>query len=66
MEEEQVDQHQTNDDFTLWTITGDNKEGYHVKLQINGKHTQMELDTEAAVCDIRAAVESVVSKYTVR
>ena len=38
-----------NNDFTLWTITGDHKEGYHVRLQIKGKHTQMELDTGATV-----------------
>lgn len=35
--------------FALWTISGDHKEGYHVKLQINGRHIHMELDTDAAV-----------------
>ena len=48
VEEQQATQHYS-DDLTLWTITGDHKKGYHVRLQINGKHTQMELDTGAAV-----------------
>ena len=48
VEEQQATQHYS-DDMTLWTITGDHKKGYHVRLQINGKHTQMELDTGAAV-----------------
>ena len=43
------EQQAAEDDFTIWTITGDHKEGYHVRLQINGKHTQIELDTGAAV-----------------
>ena len=47
--EEQQAAKDHSDDFTLWTITGDHKEGYHVRRQINGKHTQMELDTGAAV-----------------
>ena len=47
--EEQQAAEDYSDDFTLWTITGDHKEGYHVRMQINGKHTQMELDTGAAV-----------------
>ena len=46
--EQQPDQ-DNNDDFTLWTITGDQKAGYHVNVLINGKHVQMELDTGAAV-----------------
>ena len=49
----QVAEHQpdqdNNDDFTLWTITDDQKAGYHVNVLVNGKHIQMELDTGAAV-----------------
>ena len=47
--EEQQTAKDHTDDFTLWTIIGEHKEGYHVRLQINGKHTQMQLDTGAAV-----------------
>ena len=46
--EQQPDQ-DSNDDFTLWTITGDQKVGYHVNVLVNSKHVQMELDTGAAV-----------------
>ena len=47
--EQQAVQDNSDDDLTLWTITGDHKQGYHVRLQVNGKHVQMELDTGAAV-----------------
>ena len=46
--EQQPDQ-DNNDYFTLWTITGDQKVGYHVNVPVNGKHIQMELDTGAAL-----------------
>lgn len=49
VEEEQRDLNSSDDDFALWTISGDHKEGYHVMLQINGRHIHMELDTGAAV-----------------
>ena len=49
VEEEQADVNSSEDDFALWTISGDHKEGYHVNLQINGKHIHMELDMGAAV-----------------
>ena len=32
VEEEQADVNSSEDDFTLWTISGDHKEGYHVNL----------------------------------
>ena len=35
--EQQPDQ-DNNDDFTLWTITGDQKAGYYVNVPVNGKH----------------------------
>ena len=34
VEEEQADVNSSEDDFALWTISGDHKEGYHVNLQI--------------------------------
>ena len=40
----------SKDDFSLWMISGDHKESYHVNLRINGKHMQKELDTGAALC----------------
>ena len=46
--EQQPDQ-DNNDDFTLWTITGDQKARYHVNVLVNGKHIQMELDAGAVV-----------------
>ena len=49
VEEVQADVNSSEDDFALWTISGDHKEGYHVNLQINGKHIHMELDKGAAV-----------------
>ena len=49
VEEEQADINSSEDDFALWTISGDHKEGYLVNLQIKGKHMHMELDTGAAV-----------------
>lgn len=47
---------------------GDHKEGYHVKLRINGKHIHMELDTGCCIrsaCDIRT-VEQIISEYPTR
>ena len=49
VEEEETDVDSLDDDFAVWTISGDCKEGYHVKLQINGKPIHIELDTGAAV-----------------
>ena len=49
MEKEQADSDNGDDDFALWTVFGNHKEGYHVHVRINNKHLQMELDTGAAV-----------------
>ena len=49
MKEEQTDGDNGKDDFALWTVFGNHKEGYHVHVQINNKQLQMELDTGAAV-----------------
>ena len=49
VEEEQADVNSSEDDFALWTILEDHKEGYHVNLWINGKLMHMKSDTGAAV-----------------
>ena len=62
--EQQAVQDNSDDDLTLWTITSDHKQGYHVRLQVNGKHVQMELDTGAAVSVISEFVAITRSPLT--